>query len=59
MEISSHAEMRKIQEALPEFEGKKTETENLHLTLKFLGEIDETTLEKTKEARASALTNLC
>ncbi len=30
-------EIKKIQEELPEFIGKKTETENLHLTLKFLG----------------------
>lgn len=31
----------KIQKMLPEFNGKFTETENLHLTLKFLGDIDE------------------
>ncbi len=31
----------KIQNSLPEFSGKLTEPENLHLTLKFLGEIDE------------------
>jgi len=30
-------EIAKIQDKLPEFEGKKTEIENLHLTLKFLG----------------------
>lgn len=29
-----------IQEKLPKFDGKLTERENLHLTLKFLGEID-------------------
>ncbi len=39
----------KIQSQLPEFYGKKTETENLHLTLKFLGEIDEDKSEKIKE----------
>ena len=33
-------EIRKIQEILPRFNGKFTETENLHLTLKFLGDID-------------------
>ena len=33
--------IKKIQEQLPEFVGKKTEQENLHLTLKFLGEVDE------------------
>jgi len=31
------------------FEGKLTEKGNLHLTLKFLGEIEEETLERTKE----------
>lgn len=33
-------EIVKVQGQLPEFAGKKTEYENLHLTLKFLGEID-------------------
>lgn len=42
-------EIKKIQNNLPEFYGKKTESENLHLTLKFLGEIDEKTVEKVKE----------
>jgi 2'-5' RNA ligase len=32
-------ELKKIQEQLPEFKGKNTEPKNLHLTLKFLGEI--------------------
>ena len=32
-------EIVKIQKHLPEFEGKSIEKENLHLTLKFLGEI--------------------
>ena len=41
-------EIRKIQDKLPEFKGKKTETENLHLTLKFLGEISK---EKTIEIK--------
>lgn len=34
-------EVSKIQNSLPEFNGKKTEYENLHLTLKFIGEADE------------------
>ena len=42
-------EIRKIQEKLPEFDGKKTEVENLHLTLKFLGEVDEEKLESVRE----------
>lgn len=39
----------KIQEKLPEFEGKKTEIENLHLTLKFLGEVDKEKAEEVKK----------
>ncbi len=42
-------EIIKIQEQLPEFKGKLTERENLHLTLKFLGEIDE---KKAKEIKS-------
>ena len=38
-----------IQNNLPEFSGKKTEPENLHLTLKFLGEIDEEKVEEVKK----------
>jgi len=41
-------EILKIQNKLPEFYGKKTEPENLHLTLKFLGEIDK---EKVEDVR--------
>lgn len=42
-------EIKKIQDSLPEFYGKFTEPENLHLTLKFLGEIDEEKVEAIKE----------
>jgi len=42
-------EISKIQNQLPEFKGKKTEFENLHLTLKFLGEVDEGKIEKIKQ----------
>lgn len=41
--------IKEVQENLPDFKGKKTEGENLHLTLKFLGEVDEKKLEKIKE----------
>ena len=41
-------EIKKLQDSLPGFDGKRTELENLHLTLKFLGEIDE---EKVKEVK--------
>ncbi len=41
-------EIIKIQDKLPEFKGKKTEPENLHLTLKFLGEINNKKVEKVK-----------
>jgi len=42
-------EIVKIQNKLPEFIGKKTEKQNLHLTLKFLGEVGEEELEKIKK----------
>jgi len=42
-------EIKKIQDLLPEFFGKKTELQNLHLTLKFLGEVEEKDAEETKE----------
>ena len=38
-----------IQNSLPEFEGKTTEPENLHLTLKFLGEVDSNDVKNIKE----------
>lgn len=44
-------EIKKIQKQLVEsrlFEGKITEEENLHLTLKFLGEIDEKKVEEMR-----------
>ena len=41
-------EIRRIQEKFPLFLGKKTELENLHLTLKFLGEINEEKIEIIK-----------
>jgi|SRR3989344_4521470 len=43
-------EIKKIQDALPEFVGKKIESENLHLTLKFFGEISEEKIEQIKSA---------
>lgn len=42
-------EIKKIQKKIPEFKGKKTELENLHLTLKFLGNIDEKVLSEVKK----------
>ncbi|MFA4953246.1 MAG: RNA 2',3'-cyclic phosphodiesterase [Candidatus Pacearchaeota archaeon] len=42
-------EIKKIQEKLPFFIGKKTESKNLHLTIKFLGEIDEEKIEEIRE----------
>lgn len=41
--------IKEIQEKLPEFIGKKTELDNLHLTLKFIGEIDEDKVEEVKK----------
>ncbi len=45
-------EIARVQEVLEnwKFQGKMTELENLHLTLKFLGEIDNAKIEKVKEA---------
>jgi 2'-5' RNA ligase len=37
-----------VQEKLPEFKGKLTEIENIHLTLKFLGEVENIELVKEK-----------
>ena len=42
-------EIVKIQKQIPSFNGKLTEYENLHLTLKFLGEIDEPTIEEIRK----------
>jgi len=42
-------EIKKIQALLPEFFGKKTELENLHLTLKFLGEVEEAKIKEVRE----------
>ena len=41
-------QISEIQEKLPSFIGKKTELKNLHLTLKFIGEISSEELEKVK-----------
>lgn len=40
--------IKNIQENLPSFSGKKTELKNLHLTLKFLGEISSESIEEVK-----------
>jgi len=40
--------IKSIQEHLPEFTGKKTELKNLHLTLKFLGEVSLEDVENIK-----------
>jgi 2'-5' RNA ligase len=41
-------QIKGIQEKLPEFIGKKTELKNLHLTLKFLGDVNSENIEKIK-----------
>lgn len=42
-------EVKEIQEKLPEFFGKKTELKNMHLTLKFLGEVPSDKILHIKE----------
>ncbi len=42
-------EIEKIQNRLPEFNGKRTELDNLHLTLKFLGEVNEDKINEIKK----------
>ena len=52
LEVEIKKEIKVIQEKLRKkvlFTGKFTETENLHLTLKFLGEINEEKVEKVKK----------
>ena len=49
------AEIKRIQDILMDrfhFDGKLTESEQLHLTLKFLGEIDDDTLETVRRKLA-------
>jgi RNA 2',3'-cyclic 3'-phosphodiesterase len=45
-------EIIKLQRQLPKFKGKLTEEENFHVTLKFLGEIDEDKIEEVKKRLA-------
>jgi 2'-5' RNA ligase len=47
-------EIVNMQNSLPDFVGKKTEPENLHLTLKFLGEVDDGTISEI-EAKLSRI----
>ena len=52
IDLSSSAikEIERLQNIIePHFIGKITESKNLHLTLKFLGEIDNDTLKKVKK----------
>lgn len=42
-------EIANIQNKLPDFKGKKSESENLHLTLKFLGEVEEKKIHEIKQ----------
>ena len=46
-------EIAKIQKNLPKFEGKLVEKENLHLTLKFLGEISPDLVNNVKASLSS------
>ena len=46
-----------IQNQIPKFNGKLTEKENLHLTLKFLGEISQDLLENVKALSQNKIPN--
>ncbi|MCX6747023.1 MAG: RNA 2',3'-cyclic phosphodiesterase [Candidatus Pacearchaeota archaeon] len=50
-------EIIKIQNQLSNFKGKLIEFKNLHLTLKFLGEIDEKKLSETKKRLKNVSSN--
>ena len=47
--VDVRKKIKQIQKKLPEFIGKKTEINNLHLTLKFLGEIDKKKLNEIRK----------
>ena len=47
-------EIQRLQQIIkPHFIGKLTEVENIHLTLKFLGEVEEDTVNKIKRRLSS------
>lgn len=52
--IDFENEIKKIQDKLPDFIRKKAIPENLHLTLKFLGEIDEDKIKFVDEELSKA-----
>ena len=53
-------EIERLQNIIgPHFSGKITESKNLHLTLKFLGEIDNDTLKKMANTIKVTLISCC
>ena len=50
LSVEATKEIERLQRIIkPHFVGKTTSSENLHLTLKFLGEIEDTTLDNVKK----------
>lgn len=50
LSVEATKEIERLQRIIkPHFIGKTTSSENLHLTLKFLGEIEDTTLDNVKK----------
>ena len=58
LSIEATKEIERLQRIIkPHFVGKITSSENLHLTLKFLGEIEDATLDEVKKNYPQLNTN--
>ena len=58
LSVEATKEIERLQKIIkPHFVGKTTVGENLHLTLKFLGEIEDTTLNEVKKNYPQLNTN--
>ena len=58
LSIEATKEIERLQKIIkPHFVGKITSSENLHLTLKFLGEIEDATLDEIKKNYPQLNTN--
>ena len=58
LSVEATKEIERLQKIInPHFVGKITSSKNLHLTLKFLGEIEDTTLNEVKKNYPQLNTN--